>query len=182
MQELLERLQELRLALAIVLADRAQHVSIAVAHALLERHPLFIVDGMPISNSSDGVNNIVTQQSRLNDLNPDDIASMDVLKGSAAAALYGTRAANGVIVITTKKNMSQIQLDSLELVKSKTPKTKLEDVLILVDDLEVTKAQMDAIDPKNIQSVDVMKGFSPAAAIYGEKGKKGVIKITMKKK
>ena len=62
---------------------------------------------MPISNSSDGVNNIVTQQSRLNDLNPDDIASMDVLKGSAAAALYGTRAANGVIVITTKKGRDE---------------------------------------------------------------------------
>ncbi|HEY5823670.1 MAG TPA: SusC/RagA family TonB-linked outer membrane protein [Cyclobacteriaceae bacterium] len=65
--------------------------------------PLFIVDGIPVSNSSDGVNNTITQQSRINDINPEDIASMEVLKGASAAALWGTRAANGVIMITTKK-------------------------------------------------------------------------------
>ncbi|OIN56303.1 SusC/RagA family TonB-linked outer membrane protein [Arsenicibacter rosenii] len=66
--------------------------------------PLVIVDGIPISNSTlgDGVAG-VTQQSRLNDINPDDIASMQILKGASAAALWGSRAANGVIVITTKK-------------------------------------------------------------------------------
>ncbi|CCH52685.1 TonB-dependent receptor plug [Fibrisoma limi BUZ 3] len=66
--------------------------------------PLVIVDGIPISNSTLGDQAAgVTQQSRLNDLNPDDIASMQVLKGASAAALWGSRAANGVIVITTKK-------------------------------------------------------------------------------
>ncbi|MBC7923042.1 MAG: SusC/RagA family TonB-linked outer membrane protein, partial [Ferruginibacter sp.] len=66
--------------------------------------PLVIVDGIPVSNSSLG-NGVagVTQQSRLNDLNPEDIASMQVLKGASAAALWGSRAANGVIVITTKR-------------------------------------------------------------------------------
>ncbi|WP_338875213.1 SusC/RagA family TonB-linked outer membrane protein [Spirosoma sp. SC4-14] len=66
--------------------------------------PLVIVDGIPISNSTlgDGAAG-VTQQSRLNDINPDDIASMQILKGASAAALWGSRAANGVIVITTKK-------------------------------------------------------------------------------
>ncbi len=69
--------------------------------------PLFIVDGIPVSNSNDndgsaGGNSIV-QQSRINDLNPEDIESMEVLKGASAAALWGTRAANGVVVITTKK-------------------------------------------------------------------------------
>ncbi|MGM9510303.1 SusC/RagA family TonB-linked outer membrane protein [Larkinella sp. GY13] len=66
--------------------------------------PLVIVDGIPVSNSTlgDGVAG-VSQQSRLNDINPDDIASMQVLKGASAAALWGSRAANGVIVITTKK-------------------------------------------------------------------------------
>lgn len=74
--------------------------------------PLFIIDGIPVSNSSllgagtttagSGVDGTV-QQSRLNDLNPDDVASVEVLKGAAAAALYGTRAANGVVLITTKK-------------------------------------------------------------------------------
>ncbi|RDV13473.1 SusC/RagA family TonB-linked outer membrane protein [Pontibacter diazotrophicus] len=66
--------------------------------------PLVIVDGIPISNSTLGSEAAgVTQQSRLNDLNPEDIASMQVLKGASAAALWGSRAANGVIVITTKK-------------------------------------------------------------------------------
>ena len=69
--------------------------------------PLFIIDGMPVSNSSDNLGtaagNGIVQQSRINDLNPDDIERVDVLKGASAAALWGTRAANGVIVITTKK-------------------------------------------------------------------------------
>ena len=73
--------------------------------------PLIVVDGMPIFNSSFGdgrVNTVnqtggVVQQSRFNDINPDDIESVEILKGAAAAALWGTRAANGVVVVTTKK-------------------------------------------------------------------------------
>lgn len=55
--------------------------------------PLVIVDGMPIRGSG----------SSLGDLNPNDIENMSVLKGAAASALYGQEAANGVIMITTKK-------------------------------------------------------------------------------
>jgi TonB-linked SusC/RagA family outer membrane protein len=69
--------------------------------------PLFIVDGVPVNNSNEygltGAANSINAQSRINDVNPDDIASMEVLKGASAAALWGTRAANGVIIITTKK-------------------------------------------------------------------------------
>ncbi|GAA4849624.1 SusC/RagA family TonB-linked outer membrane protein [Algivirga pacifica] len=66
--------------------------------------PLIIIDGIPVSNSSRGEDvDGVSQQSRLNDINPNDIASMQVLKGASAAALWGSRAANGVIIITTKK-------------------------------------------------------------------------------
>ena len=66
--------------------------------------PLFIIDGVPLSNSTlgQGTDGVV-QQSRLNDLNPADIESTEILKGAAAAALWGTRAANGVVIITTKK-------------------------------------------------------------------------------
>ncbi|MDI9357766.1 MAG: SusC/RagA family TonB-linked outer membrane protein [Phycisphaerales bacterium] len=78
--------------------------------------PLFIVDGIPVSNSS--INTLVqargvssddgdfiktNPQSRLNDLNPEDIGDVQVLKGPAAAALWGTQAANGAIYISTKK-------------------------------------------------------------------------------
>jgi len=67
--------------------------------------PLFVIDGIPVSNSAFGFTEGtgVVQQSRLNDLNPEDVASMEILKGAAAAALYGTRAANGVVLITTKR-------------------------------------------------------------------------------
>ena len=67
--------------------------------------PLFVIDGIPVSNSTFGFTEGtgVVQQSRINDINPEDVESMEVLKGAAAAALYGTRAANGVVLITTKK-------------------------------------------------------------------------------
>ncbi|TWR25892.1 SusC/RagA family TonB-linked outer membrane protein [Mucilaginibacter pallidiroseus] len=69
--------------------------------------PLFIIDGMPVSNSNDNLGaaaaNGIVQQSRINDINPEDIESMEVLKGASAAALWGTRAANGVIIIKTKR-------------------------------------------------------------------------------
>ncbi len=66
--------------------------------------PLIVIDGMPMYNSSLGSNTAgVQQQSRLNDINPADIASMEIIKSAAGAALWGSRAANGVIVITTKK-------------------------------------------------------------------------------
>jgi TonB-linked SusC/RagA family outer membrane protein len=68
--------------------------------------PLYVVDGVPIDNTNFGQAGIwggADQGDGMNSLNPDDIASMTVLKGASAAALYGSRAANGVILITTKK-------------------------------------------------------------------------------
>ena len=70
--------------------------------------PLIVLDGIPVNGGSrNETNGGTTQQSRLNDINPDDIASIQVLKGASAAALWGTKAANGVIVITTKKGSGQ---------------------------------------------------------------------------
>lgn len=77
-----------------------------------DNQPLFVVDGVIFDNSSSVVGNSAfdgsmrsasTTSNRLMDINPEDIESMSVLKGPAAAALYGSRAANGVILITTKK-------------------------------------------------------------------------------
>ncbi|MEN8121682.1 MAG: SusC/RagA family TonB-linked outer membrane protein [Bacteroidota bacterium] len=64
--------------------------------------PLIIIDGVPAINSSSGDSHVVSQQSRLNDINSNDIERIEVLKGASAAAVWGTRAANGVIIITTK--------------------------------------------------------------------------------
>lgn len=65
--------------------------------------PLIIVDGVPISNDVRGNRDGgYSEQSRLNDINPNDIESVSVLKGASAAALWGTKALGGVIVIKTK--------------------------------------------------------------------------------
>ncbi len=65
---------------------------------------MIVLDGAIISNSAIGGGTAgVVQQSRLNDINPDDIESVSVLKGASAAAIYGTGAANGVLVIKTKR-------------------------------------------------------------------------------
>ncbi|WP_370525523.1 TonB-dependent receptor [Dysgonomonas sp. 521] len=74
-----------------------------------DNNALYVIDGVPIFNANNGglsQNNEYADQPRgegIADLNPDDIESMSVLTGPAAAALYGSNAANGAIVITTKK-------------------------------------------------------------------------------
>lgn len=81
-----------------------------------DNQPLFVVDGMPISNSTTsgsvlpsegsaakGSNEQYSFTNRAADINPEDIESLSVLKGPSATALYGLRAANGVVIITTKK-------------------------------------------------------------------------------
>ena len=70
--------------------------------------PLFVVDGIPIDNSGGGspLQNGPSVSNRAIDLNQEDIESISVLKGPSAAVLYGSRASNGVIVITTKKGRS----------------------------------------------------------------------------
>lgn len=70
--------------------------------------PLIVVDGIPLNNSNleglaSGLDAGVSQQSRLNDINPDDIESIQVFKGASAGSLYGSQALGGVIVITTKR-------------------------------------------------------------------------------
>ena len=73
--------------------------------------PLIILDGVQVSNTSEGSGEDgVVQQSRLNDINPEDVESVTVLKGAAAGAIYGTGAANGVLVIKTKRGSSKGKL------------------------------------------------------------------------
>jgi len=76
---------------------------------------MFVIDGVPVNN--DNTNSSGQQQgasgydygNAASDINPDDIESINVLKGAAATALYGSRAANGVIIITTKKGSKQMR-------------------------------------------------------------------------
>ncbi|HZE84507.1 MAG TPA: SusC/RagA family TonB-linked outer membrane protein, partial [Puia sp.] len=79
-----------------------------------DNQPLYVVNGMPIDNSVpggaptvNGITNNVDRGDGVAGINPDDIESISVLKGGTAAALYGSRASNGVILITTKKGRVQ---------------------------------------------------------------------------
>ncbi|WP_194777238.1 SusC/RagA family TonB-linked outer membrane protein [Pararhodonellum marinum] len=72
--------------------------------------PLFVIDGIPVSNETDitggrGGSNF-TNTNRAADINPDDIENISILKGPAASVLYGLRAANGAVLITTKSGKS----------------------------------------------------------------------------
>ncbi len=73
--------------------------------------PLYVIDGVPLTNSAvystDGLNNGYDFGNGASAVNPDDVESMTILKGAAATALYGNRAANGVILITTKTGAKQ---------------------------------------------------------------------------
>lgn len=89
------------------------------AFASGNNQPLYVIDGVPILNNSteststvmggqnDGVNRDAGDG--VSNLNPDDIESMSILKGASAAALYGSQAANGVILITTKKGKAGVE-------------------------------------------------------------------------
>src|SRR5699024_10096545 len=73
-----------------------------------DNQPLFVIDGVPMTSGLNntggfGDDNRVDYGNAIADLNPDDIEDISILKGPSAAALYGTRAGNGVVLITTKK-------------------------------------------------------------------------------
>ena len=77
--------------------------------------PLYVIDGVIVSNSTKGISQSASAsagdigssaaigQNRMADINPNDIEDISVLNGAAAAAIYGSRAQNGVVIITTKK-------------------------------------------------------------------------------
>ena len=87
-------------------AGASAYVQIRGAASLTgNNQPLWVIDGTPVysGGGSMGPSGGWNQSSRTIDINPDDISSMTVLKGGAATALYGLQAANGAIIITTKR-------------------------------------------------------------------------------
>jgi TonB-linked SusC/RagA family outer membrane protein len=69
-------------------------------------NPLYVVDGVPFTSANVGIIPFPGMGSPMNSINPSDIESIDILKDADATAIYGSRAANGVILITTKKGVS----------------------------------------------------------------------------
>ena len=95
--------------------------------------PLFIIDGFPVNPSGDvggGYYGYGSNDNILGQLNPNDIESIDVLKDASSTAIYGSRAANGVIIITTKKGnqgAAKVQYSGSVSVQSISDKWKIED-------------------------------------------------------
>jgi TonB-linked SusC/RagA family outer membrane protein len=76
--------------------------------------PLFVIDGVPLDNSQIGQSLAGTASpNRASDINPNDVESIEILKGAAAAAIYGARAANGVVLVTTKSGQAGVTRASL---------------------------------------------------------------------
>ena len=95
-----------------------------------DNQPLIVVDGVPFSNDQVSTSNQTVggaaYSSGISSLDPNDIASMSVLKGSSAAALYGSRASNGVLIITTKSGSAAKSKKGLEI--SYTSSASLEQI------------------------------------------------------
>ena len=78
-----------------------------------DNQALFVIDGIPVNNGNSNSSNQRSGRggydygNAASDINPDDIESINVLKGAAATALYGSRASNGVVMITTKKGSAK---------------------------------------------------------------------------
>lgn len=92
-------------------------VTIRGFNSLDGRGPLYVIDGTPITNSSSsgtGNTRSFDAGNGISDLDPNNIESMTILKGAAASALYGSRAGQGVVIITTKsaKNKSKISVET----------------------------------------------------------------------
>lgn len=125
--------------------------------------PLYVIDGFPVYNDNNDVNAGVTSGPSINalaSLNPSDIESIDVLKDASATAIYGSRGANGVVIITTKKgkkgqnNVSyETYYGQQELIKRIDVLTSSRDWALLKNDALIaagkpafyTQAQIDAL-------------------------------------
>lgn len=122
--------------------------------ALPQQKPLMVVDG--------------EERSSLDDVDPESIQSIDVLKGEKSGAAYGEKGKNGVILITTKKNQS-----SRVNAASQGP-------LYVVDGQEKpADFQAESIEASGVATVHVLKG-EKAISAHGDKGKNGVVEITTK--
>lgn len=90
--------------------------------------PLYVIDGVPVDDSYRG-SNFTDQANRAIDINPDDIESITVLKGGPASALYGVRAGNGAVIITTKSGSGETRVNFKSSVifdqVNKLPETQL---------------------------------------------------------
>ena len=123
--------------------------------------PLYIVDGLPVASST--ISATYTESNALSDINPADIASIEVLKDAAATALYGSRAASGVIIITTKQGRKGETKVTYDVNYGITQPTKLFDVM---DAQTYVDYKNQAV--KNLAGTDEIN-ISGSSTAYGNK-------------
>ena len=114
--------------------------------------PLYVIDGVPINNTSGDTGAWGAQSMNgLNDLNPSDVESIQILKDAASAAIYGSRATNGVILITTKKGskgQAKVSIDTNVSFSNLTRTDKLD----MADTDLFLEVLNEAIDNYNLQT------------------------------
>lgn len=141
-----------------------------------DNQPLYVINGMPMDNSVPGgaptVNGSTTNVDRgdgIGGINPDDIESISVLKGGTAAALYGSRAANGVILITTKKGSARKGI-GVEY----SSNTTLDNVAVIPDFQYEYGQGLDGVKPKTLNDAIASGRKSWGAKIDGSTDYMGV--------
>ncbi|MBB4080737.1 TonB-linked SusC/RagA family outer membrane protein [Lewinella aquimaris] len=128
--------------------------------------PLYVIDGFPIDNSpnlsSGGAGGIGANESPrnpLNSLNPNDIASIEILKDASATAIYGSRGANGVIIVTTKKGageqltVSYNAYAGLQTVAKELDILSTQEYITLMNDLSVARGQDPVFSAADITAI-----------------------------
>lgn len=117
--------------------------------------PLYVLDGIPLTQGDLGINGGETNP--LVDINPQDIESIEILKDASAGAIYGARAANGVVLITTKKGKSGKTKISFGMQYGKSKATKVLKFLNTqqyIDFYRIAAANSDAIDGYDVKDPD----------------------------
>jgi TonB-linked SusC/RagA family outer membrane protein len=125
--------------------------------------PLIVLDGVPL-NTTDQGNVLGSRYNPLADINPNDIASVEVLKDASASAIYGSRAANGVLVITTKRGKSgtnRVTVNSFYGLQQavRTPKVLNGDDFELINNEKAANARAGSVGaPGNIGNTSIPAG------------------------
>lgn len=133
---------------------------------MINSTPLIVLDGKIAANF------------KLNELSPDSIKSISVLKDAASTAKYGPEGANGVLVITTKNADSKLLMENKIILRGNNTYGK--NPLYVLDDKIMGEASINEIDPNKVQSITILKDAS-AIALYGKMGENGVMLIETKK-
>ncbi len=128
--------------------------------------PLYVIDGLPVDNSGmfsgGGAANIGKNQARnpLNSLNPNDIASIEILKDASATAIYGARGSNGVILITTKRGKQGKTTVSyntnlgVQSVKDRYDLLTSQEYMQVINELSVAEGKGTVFSPSDVASIE----------------------------